>query len=533
MARRAERVSQSSANAASAESANGADARGEAAGAHFVVFQLSGNMFGFRLDDVDEIVRMPRLAPMPLAPRSLHGLANLHGMVLPVVGLRTLLGLPEAPLNEATRVIVTDRGAPVGFVVDRIENLLAVSADRVEQDEGGAGSVDPSLLSGIIKGAEGESTIKIFDPLRLLREEFSQLGVSRSGAAAAVSVSAAISTPAIAAPEQKLSLVSFHLGKQEYALPLDRVREIIQLPEQVSQVARSETAVLGVVTLRDRLLPLISLRTLLGLPADGARDESSKVVVLSMGQGVIGVVADRTREILHVDPGVIDPAPALLTRGEGDAEITSICRLDHGKRLVAVLSPDHLFRSDLVRRVLSEHGNWSDDSAPQTDGSVMADEQFIIFRLGNQEFGMPIAAVDEIARPPEQIAHLPKAPAFVEGVMNLRGIVVPLVDLRQRFEITSEEPASSRRILVLEFGGGKTGFMVDGVSEVMKIPTNAIRPAPEVSQEQMRLISRVANLDAQNRMILLIDPTQLLNRIEADVLVKFDRTNPEQASKPS
>ena len=51
-------------------------------------------------------------------------------------------------------------------------------------------------------------------------------------------------------------------------------------------------------------------------------------------------------------PVLIDPAPALLTRGEGDAEITSICRLDHGKRLVAVLSPDRLFRSDLVRRVL-------------------------------------------------------------------------------------------------------------------------------------------------------------------------------------
>ena len=66
--------------------------------------------------------------------------------------------------------------------------------------------------------------------------------------------------------ERKVSLVSFDLGAQEYALPLDRVREIIQLPEHISEVARSETAVLGVVTLRDRLLPLVSLRALLGLP---------------------------------------------------------------------------------------------------------------------------------------------------------------------------------------------------------------------------------------------------------------------------
>jgi purine-binding chemotaxis protein CheW len=269
------------------------------------------------------------------------------------------------------------------------------------------------------------------------------------------------------------------------------------------------------------------------LPADRGRDEPGKVIVVSIGNSSVGVVADRTREILRVDPHVIDPAPVLLTRGEGDAEIPSICRLDHGKRLVALLSPDHLFRSDLMRRVLSEHSGQDDGAGAETDGNAMADEQFVVFRLGDQEYGMPIAAVDEIARPPQQIARLPKAPAFVDGVMNLRGIVVPIVDLRRRFEITSMEPAGGQRILILALGGGKTGFMVDGVSEVMRLPASAIRPAPEVSAEQMRLISRVANLDAQNRMILLLDPAQLLDQIEVDVLATFDRSVSGGASKAS
>ena len=160
----------------------------------------------------------------------------------------------------------------------------------------------------------------------------------------------------------------------------------------------------------------------------------------------------------------------------------------------------------------------------------MADEQFVIFRLGDQEYGLPIHAVDEIARPPDHITRLPKSPAFIDGVMNLRGIVVPIVDLRRRFEIASKSSASAQRILVLAVGGGKTGFMVDSVSEVMKVPADAIRPAPEVSAEQMRLIGRVANLDAQGRMILLVDPAQLLDRVEADVLAKFDRSKSDQAS---
>jgi purine-binding chemotaxis protein CheW len=501
--------------------------------AHFVMFHVADGIFGFRLEDVGEIVRMPSLAHMPLGPPSLLGLANLRGAVLPVVGLRRLLGLPDAPLDEAMRVIVIGRGSPVGFVVDRIENLVALPPDRIEKDDTGVGSIVPEVLDGVIKGAEGASTIKLLNPQRLLRDEFSRLSVSGSRTALGVSLAAAASTPAAAASERKVSLVSFDLGRQEYALPLDRVREIIQLREQISEVPRSETAVLGVVTLRDRLLPLVSLRALLGLPADSGRDEPGKVMVLSMGEDAVGVVVDRTREILRVDPDVIDPAPALLTRGEGDAEITSICRLDHGKRLVALLSPDQLFRSALVRRLLSEHSGESGIATGQTDGKGMADEQFIIFRLGNQEYGLPIAAVDEIARPPEQIARLPKAPAFVDGVMNLRGIVVPIVDLRRRFEITSKERAGSQRILVLALGAGKTGFMVDGVLEVLRLPARAIRPAPEVSAEQMRLIGRVANLEAQNRMILLVDPAQLLDQIEADVLAEFDRNSPKLPSKAS
>jgi purine-binding chemotaxis protein CheW len=344
-----------------------------------------------------------------------------------------------------------------------------------------------------------------------------------------------MSVAAVAAVDERQlsSFVSFALGEQEYALPLDRVREIIPLPDQVAELPRSETAVLGVVTLRDRLLPLVSLRGLLGLPSDFHRDNGGKVVVLSMGSRSVGIVVDRTREILRVDPGLIDPAPALLTRGAGDAEIVSICRLNQGQRLVAVLSPERLFRSDLVRRLLSDQGD-GEDLERTANVDATADEQLIIFRLGDQEYGLPIAAVQEIARPPETITKLPKAPAFIDGVTNLRGSVVPIVDLRRRFDLTSSrEPGSAQRILVLAVGSGKAGFMVDGVSEVMKVPGGAIRPAPEVSSEQVRLIGRVVNLEAEGRLILLVDPAQLLDQVEAEVLSRVDRTPLEKASKAS
>jgi purine-binding chemotaxis protein CheW len=505
---------------------------GAAADQHLVVFRIADHRFGFRLDDVGEIIRVPRLAHMPLGPRSLEGLANLRGEVLPVVSLRRLLSVPEAPRDDAARVIVLDGDARVGFIVDRIDNLVSVPAHRMELGSAGAGGVDPDVLVGVVRGAEGKDSVKIFNPQRL-RDEFAKLGVAGGRGAPRRSVAAVAGGPAAVEARHLSSFVSFALSEQEYALPLDRVREIIPLPGHVAEIPRSETAVLGVVTLRDCLLPVVSLRALLGLPSDGQRSEHGKVVVVSLGHGAIGLVVDATRETLRVDPGLIDPAPTLLTRGAGDAEITSICRLDNGKRLVAVLSPDRLFRSELVRRVISEQAVENASQVQQTDGSAMAEEQFIIFRLGGQEYGMPIAAVEEIARPPERITRLPKAPSFVDGMMNLRGIVVPIVDLRRRFDVASKEPGIAERVLVLAIGGGKTGFLVDSVSEVLKVPPNAIRPAPELAAEQMRLIGRIANFDAQGRMILLVDPTQLLDQVEADMLKKFDQSPTPAAPKVS
>jgi len=136
----------------------------------------------------------------------------------------------------------------------------------------------------------------------------------------------------------------------------------------------------------------------------------------------------------------------------------------------------------------------------------MADEQFIIFQLANQDYGISITSVSEIARPPKHITRLPKAPAFIDRVMNLRGSVIPIVDLRRRFDVGVTEQAGSQRILILAIGDVMAGFLVDSVTEIMKVPIDSIFPAPELSPDQ----------------ILLVDALHLLDQVEADVLATFN-----------
>ena len=373
------------------------------------------------------------LAHMPLAPRSLLGLANLRGAVLPVVSLRRLLGLPDAPPDDAARIVVIAGHAAVGLAVDRVDAFVEIAAISL-----------PTIARAPAVSTRISSTASSKAPKAPIRSRSSTrrrcCSARSSGSAPGPGqrrrqpMSRLLRAPGRGVAEaQRTALVSFDLGAQEYALPLDRVREIVQLPGAVAEIAGSETAVLGVVTLRGRLLPLVSLRALLGMPQQEERGANRKVIVVSIGNASVGVVADRTREILRIDPGLIDPAPALLTRGAGDAEIESICRLDGGTRLVGILSPDRLFRSDLVRRVLADAGN--DNAETQAAEQDMTDEQFIVFRLGAQDYGLPIAAVAGITKAPEQIARMPKAPAFIDGVMNLRGTVLPIMDLRRRFDL--------------------------------------------------------------------------------------------------
>jgi purine-binding chemotaxis protein CheW len=145
----------------------------------------------------------------------------------------------------------------------------------------------------------------------------------------------------------------------------------------------------------------------------------------------------------------------------------------------------------------------------------------VIFRLGAEEFGVPIMSVQEIVRVPETLTRVPKTPAFVEGVINLRGTVLPVIDQRSRLGLPVVPRSESQRIMVYMLGGLRTGFIVDSVAEVLRIPRADIAPAPSMSEEQSQLISRVANLQGSKRLVMLIDPQHLLQGREMQAMQRM------------
>jgi purine-binding chemotaxis protein CheW len=144
------------------------------------------------------------------------------------------------------------------------------------------------------------------------------------------------------------------------------------------------------------------------------------------------------------------------------------------------------------------------------------EQQLVVFELGAEFYGVEISRVHEIIRL-QSVTHVPRAPSFVEGVINLRGKVIPVVDLRRRFGLPSGEHTRASRIVVLEIGDQVVGVIVDGVSEVLRVNTATVEPpSPVVAGIDSEYLQGIAKLP--ERLVILLDLDRVLAREERRAL---------------
>ncbi|MBC7341668.1 MAG: chemotaxis protein CheW [Clostridia bacterium] len=140
------------------------------------------------------------------------------------------------------------------------------------------------------------------------------------------------------------------------------------------------------------------------------------------------------------------------------------------------------------------------------------EEQLVVFQLAGETYGVNISSVHEIIRM-QEITKVPRTPDFVEGVINLRGRIIPVIDLRKRFNLPLQEKTQSSRIIVIEMDSVTVGMIVDSVSEVIRLPLDQIEPAPPmvggVDAAYLRGVGK-----REKGLIVLLDLNQVLKREE-------------------
>lgn len=146
----------------------------------------------------------------------------------------------------------------------------------------------------------------------------------------------------------------------------------------------------------------------------------------------------------------------------------------------------------------------------KTDASGSELLQLVSFNIGEEEFGVDILKVQEINRM-LNVTQVPNSPSYVDGVINLRGKVIPVIDLRSRFGMPRIEHTKNTRIVVVELVGKTVGFVVDAVSEVLRIPKSITEPPPQTVMQNMKTdyITSVAKLE--DRLLILLDLEKILS----------------------
>lgn len=151
-------------------------------------------------------------------------------------------------------------------------------------------------------------------------------------------------------------------------------------------------------------------------------------------------------------------------------------------------------------------------------GGNNVDQEYLVFTLGNEEYGIEILKVQEI-RGYDRVTRIANSPDFIAGITNLRGVIVPIIDLRIKFQLESAEINEQTVTIVLNLRERVVGIVVDGVSDVLSLSAEQIKPAPDFTATlSTQYLLGLGSLD--DRMLILVDIEKLLNSDEMEIVEK-------------
>ena len=481
----------------------------------FVSFLVNKERFTFPMLSVGEIIRVPTMVSVPLGPPQMIGLANLRGNVLPVYDLSAILLGTHTQTSDVTRVIVVESElGSVGFLVDRVLRVYSAPNDTVIDKSAMTDSIAYDYMLGIIKQSD-QPVEQILDVSALAK---AQAVTKQDGNAMQLSGMKRIDNDEVQEAEEDDSLqqlVCFSLEEQEFAFHLQDVEEIVRVPSEISQLPDSAPAVLGLVNLRGRIIPIVDLSNAIGMMHTDINEASRIVVTQNSEYGSVGFVVAKVSNVVSISDSELESVPSVCNDGAESGLLEAVYRSDGGKRLVSIINLSNIYGRALMSALSSIEDDIKQESQMSEGNDVTIDEddceQYVIFWINGQEYGVSIDDTQEITRVPEKLESVPSTPDYLKGIVNLRGTVLPVIDLRSRLGMPSSETSERQRIVVLTKDKQRTGFIVDGVAEVKTVVRQTIENAPSLSDMQSEFLNRLIKLNDEKRIIQIIEPNVLLN----------------------
>jgi len=478
-----------------------------------VTFTLDEVEFGLDIDRVQEITPRTDITPVPGSPSFVLGIVNLRGSIIPVLDSRLRFHLPAKAPTAKTRIIILDlAGQATGLMVDSVSEVVKLDDFTLRETPPLVAGVRSDYLAGMVTAANRLITLINLERILDSKEFGERARLADKGAGSGIYTSGA--TQAVAEEvEDELPYVTFTLGSESFGINLKMVEEIIELPA-ITKVPDAPPYVLGVICLRDQVLPLLDFIQLLHAEPAEQPVKGDMVILLSFGRAKLGIVVDGIQEIIRIREEDILPPPQTLSEREAADLEGIVLRSD---RMVSLLKVMDIINGEDQAKIAAMSTSLMPDLPAEAAASH--DLPLVVFRLGSEAFSLRLHEVREIIMV-GNITPIPRAPSFIEGVLNLRGEVMPVIDLRERFGLPRQAVTSLSRIVITPIGGVGTGLIVDSVEEVKSVDERRLEAPPRVTAVGANaFIEKVARVD-QN-VIFLLNVQCLLTEVEGQQLQAF------------
>jgi purine-binding chemotaxis protein CheW len=479
-----------------------------------VTFALDGVEFGLDIDRVQEITPRTDITPVPGAPSFVLGVINLRGAIIPVLDSRLRFHLEAQAPTAKTRIIIMNLGGQgTGLQVDAVSEVVRLEDLTIRETPPLVAGVRSDYLAGMVTVGNRLITLINLDKI-LDSSEFSQRELLLENNAAAPVFGAGSLENAEELAVEELPYVTFALGQESFGINLQQVEEIIELPP-VTKVPDAPSYVLGVICLRDQVLPLLDFIQLLRVEDADQIRQREMVILLNFGEAKLGIAVDGIQEIIRLREEDILPPPQTLSENETSKFEGVVVRPD---RMVSIIKVLNIIRGDDQQKIAAMGGSILSHQAEEAQ-VASHDLPLVVFRLGSEAFGLRLHEVREIIMV-GMITPVPRAPSFIDGVLNLRGEVMPVIDLRDRFGLERQTATNLSRIVITPIGGVFTGLVVDAVDEVKTVDQRKLEDPPRVASAGANTyIQKVAR--TEGGVVFILDLQHLLTDVEGRQLETF------------
>lgn len=462
----------------------------------YVTFEIGTELFGIRIEVVQQIISVPPITSVPRTPNFFLGMLNLRGETISAIDLRLRFGLPPTKENSEKRVIIVDfKQSRLGLLVDKMGSVLNIDSENIQPPPP---LIDPKTLEYLIAAVQldEQQTLLLLDQEKLINTEEFQIETITVRSDPTNQTSG----DSFGHIEPEQVLVGFILHGENYVLDISNIEEIIRIPS-ITSVPQISHIVEGVFHLRNQVIPLLSLSKRLGLPESEIKPESPAFIVNILGVK-IGLLIDEISEVLRIRKSRIETLPQNVN-GERASHLGGLIqgKMNDKKIIHLVLLIDSLFEEAEIERLIAFQQNTDEyfQSEHQTNEEEIL--SLLCFTIASEVYAIRLLQINQITGQ-LPILDIPKAPPYIKGVINVRGEIITVLDLPKMFRSQETIVDEKAKIVVIDVGSHIVGLQVEEVVGIRYL-SNKIFEFPDDWGEDKKLVEAIGKEKDDQVTVLL------------------------------